>query len=345
MRPLRGNPEGRGFPGDLLWQHRSPMGLPCASRRFAHLIRKAAVAARGTYSEVPERAAPRICSSAPGSSIVVKSGVATSASAWIERRKSFPERVFGQQGDKVYRARPRDGAQLRSRDTCPSLAAHRCNAFGRGDLRRVLDHGDATGICTLSDRPRRGPRPRRSPNAPHRSSISRVPRRWPATLITSRCGRGRSNSRRRRGSPSRRRVRRFPDCLEVRLDEALVVAQTVVTAARGQRRHDRQHPLSGTDSCRLLRRAGARRNRRPETTGCTEFARRVSIPATPTGSASRSPSASSYRRWRAQRVRRPACRRSSSGSPGGKILEAAKVVLLHVRRIVLFQDADRGRRT
>jgi len=38
MRPLRRNPEGRGFPGDLLCRAARPWGLPWASRRFAHLI-------------------------------------------------------------------------------------------------------------------------------------------------------------------------------------------------------------------------------------------------------------------------------------------------------------------
>src|SRR5436190_15862560 len=38
MRPLRRNPEGRGFPGDLLCRAARPWGLPRASRRFAHLI-------------------------------------------------------------------------------------------------------------------------------------------------------------------------------------------------------------------------------------------------------------------------------------------------------------------
>src|SRR5438132_11006575 len=38
MRPLRRNPEGRGFPGDLLCRAARPWGLPWASRRFVHLI-------------------------------------------------------------------------------------------------------------------------------------------------------------------------------------------------------------------------------------------------------------------------------------------------------------------
>jgi len=38
MRPLRRNPEGRGFPGDLLCRAVRPWGLPWASRRFVHLI-------------------------------------------------------------------------------------------------------------------------------------------------------------------------------------------------------------------------------------------------------------------------------------------------------------------
>src|SRR5260370_18658512 len=38
MRPLRRNPKGRVFPGDLLWRAARPWGLPRASRRFAHLI-------------------------------------------------------------------------------------------------------------------------------------------------------------------------------------------------------------------------------------------------------------------------------------------------------------------
>src|SRR3989442_4422132 len=38
MGPLRRNPEGRGFPGDLLCRAARPWGLPRASRRFAHLI-------------------------------------------------------------------------------------------------------------------------------------------------------------------------------------------------------------------------------------------------------------------------------------------------------------------
>src|SRR6266704_5457009 len=38
MRPLRRNPKGRGFPGDLRCRAARPWGLPRASRRFAHLI-------------------------------------------------------------------------------------------------------------------------------------------------------------------------------------------------------------------------------------------------------------------------------------------------------------------
>src|SRR6266567_2992415 len=38
MRPLRRNPKGRGFPGDLHCRAARPWGLPRASRRFAHLI-------------------------------------------------------------------------------------------------------------------------------------------------------------------------------------------------------------------------------------------------------------------------------------------------------------------
>src|SRR6266496_3052275 len=38
MRPLRRNPKGRGFPGDLLCRAARPWGLPRALRRFAHLI-------------------------------------------------------------------------------------------------------------------------------------------------------------------------------------------------------------------------------------------------------------------------------------------------------------------
>src|SRR5438552_8234948 len=38
MRPLRRNPKGRGFPGDLLCRATCPWGLPWASRRFAQLI-------------------------------------------------------------------------------------------------------------------------------------------------------------------------------------------------------------------------------------------------------------------------------------------------------------------
>ena len=57
--------------------------------------------------------AARICSSAAGSSIVVRSpGSRPSASAWIVRRNSLPERVFGKQRDEVHGARSRDRAEL-----------------------------------------------------------------------------------------------------------------------------------------------------------------------------------------------------------------------------------------
>src|SRR5207237_8643815 len=38
MGPLRRNPEGRGFPGDLRCHAARQWGLPLASRRFVHLI-------------------------------------------------------------------------------------------------------------------------------------------------------------------------------------------------------------------------------------------------------------------------------------------------------------------
>src|SRR5712692_1344596 len=125
-----------------------------------------------------------ICSSALGSSMVVRSpGSRPSARAWIERRSVLPERVFGSSVTK-------------------------CTAFGRAMAPRCLSTvwstsfssfflpsaesgvffgtAKASGICPL--------RESATPTTAHSamfgcmvtaSLISRVPRRWPATLITS----------------------------------------------------------------------------------------------------------------------------------------------------------------
>ena len=86
------------------------------------------------------RTALRICSSAVGSSIVVRSpGSRPSHSAWIERRKSFPERVFGSTLTKCTRAGARDRAEL-AVDGLHHLALVCELLFRRVGLRRVLEY-------------------------------------------------------------------------------------------------------------------------------------------------------------------------------------------------------------
>ena len=58
----------------------------------------------------------RICCSAAGSSIVVRSpGSRPSHTAWIARRSSLPERVFGSSVDEAHPRRPRHRAELLGR--------------------------------------------------------------------------------------------------------------------------------------------------------------------------------------------------------------------------------------
>src|SRR2546430_14017209 len=127
-----------------------------------------------------------ICSSALGSSMVVRSpGSRPSARAWIERRSVLPERVFGSSVTK-------------------------CTAFGRAMAPRCLSTVAITSFSSLllpsaelnletsfATAKASGSCPLRAsatPTTAHSamfgcmltaSSISRVPRRWPATLITS----------------------------------------------------------------------------------------------------------------------------------------------------------------
>src|SRR5882762_8449084 len=125
-----------------------------------------------------------ICSSALGSSMVVRSpGSRPSARAWIERRSVLPERVFGSSVTKC---------TAFGRAMAPSCLSTVCSTSFSSFFLPSTESGvffgtaKASGICPL--------RESATPTTAHSamfgcmltaSSISRVPRRWPATLITS----------------------------------------------------------------------------------------------------------------------------------------------------------------
>src|SRR5947208_5837127 len=138
------------------------------------------------YRESPPANACRICSSAPGSSIVVRSpGSRPSARAWIERRNSFPERVFGNIVTKC--TAPGRAIAPSSRSTV-SITSRRTWASPSADATRAgsLTTAKATGICPLIGSATPTTATSAIPEcACTASSISRVPMRCPATLMTS----------------------------------------------------------------------------------------------------------------------------------------------------------------
>src|SRR2546421_7089036 len=126
-----------------------------------------------------ERRASLICVSAAGSSMVVRSpGSRRSASAWMARRSVFPERVFGSSVTKC---------TAFGRAMAPSCWSTVCiTSSAEVRFAASLSTANASGICPFSSSA--------TPTTAHSatfgcmltaSSISRVPRRWPATLMTS----------------------------------------------------------------------------------------------------------------------------------------------------------------
>src|SRR5437588_1083901 len=126
-----------------------------------------------------ERRASLICVSAAGSSMVVRSpGSRPSANAWMARRRVLPERVFGSSVTKCTAFGRAIAPSCRSTICITSSAEVRFAAS--------LSTANARGICPF--------RSSATPTTAHSatfgcmltaSSISRVPRRWPATLMTS----------------------------------------------------------------------------------------------------------------------------------------------------------------
>src|SRR5919201_2623045 len=138
-----------------------------------------AVVERQHRSLLHERRASLICTSAVGSSMVVRSpGSRPSASAAIARRSVLPERVFGSKPTKC---------TAFGRAMAPSCRSTVCiTSSALVFLPASLSTAKASGIWPLSSSA--------TPTTAHSatfgcmftaSSISRVPRRWPATLMTS----------------------------------------------------------------------------------------------------------------------------------------------------------------
>src|SRR5437879_2481842 len=127
-----------------------------------------------------------ICSSALGSSMVVRSpGSRPSARAWIERRSVLPERVFG---SSVTNCTAFGRAMAPSRLSTVAITSFSSLLLPSAELNFETSFATAkaSGSCPL--------RESATPTTAHSamfgcmltaSSISRVPRRWPATLITS----------------------------------------------------------------------------------------------------------------------------------------------------------------
>src|SRR6267143_5371222 len=127
-----------------------------------------------------------ICSSALGSSMVVRSpGSRPSASAWIERRSVLPERVFG---SSVTKCTALGRAMAPSCLSTVSITSFSSLLLPSAELNFETSFATAkaSGICPLMESA--------TPTTAHSamfgclltaSSISRAPRRWPATLITS----------------------------------------------------------------------------------------------------------------------------------------------------------------
>src|SRR6267143_2993076 len=127
-----------------------------------------------------------ICSSALGSSMVVRSpGSRPSARAWIERRSVLPERVFG---SSVTKCTAFGRAMAPSCLSTVSITSFSSLLLPSAELNFETSFATAKarGICPLMESA--------TPTTAHSamlgclltaSSISRVPRRCPATLITS----------------------------------------------------------------------------------------------------------------------------------------------------------------
>ena len=285
---------------------------------------------KSEYFTAPATAsASRICSSAPGSSIVVRSpGSRPSASAWIERRSSLPERVLGSSVTKCTRAGPRDRAEL-AVDRVHHLLAHRATPLRRVATRAgSLTTANATGTWPFSG------------SATPTTATSAMPGvRLHRFLDLARAEAMAGDVDHVVGAAehevvavgvAHRPVERRVDQLAGKVEKYVLTKrssspQTVVMQPGRQRRHDREHAfLVGADfRAGGLVRAGARRSRRPGTTGCRTCAASPRRPAARTGSASRSRSASSCRRS-ARRARRTpsarsarrAARRRGTGSAG-----------------------------
>src|SRR3989441_3795068 len=127
-----------------------------------------------------------ICSSALGSSMVVRSpGSRPSARAWIERRSVLPERVFG---SSVTKCTAFGRAMAPSCLSTVAITSFSSLLLPSAELNFETSFATAkaSGSCPL--------RESATPTTAHSamfgcmltaSSISRVPRRWPATVITS----------------------------------------------------------------------------------------------------------------------------------------------------------------
>ncbi len=106
------------------------------------------IAPASPYVRVPSAA--RICSSALGSSIVVRSpGSRDSASAWIDRRSSLPERVFGSSVTKC----TVDGRAIApsSRSTVCSTSRRSASLFSASSTRAgSFGTANATGTWPFS---------------------------------------------------------------------------------------------------------------------------------------------------------------------------------------------------
>ena len=128
----------------------------------------------------------RIPSSAAGSSIVDRSPAGfPSATAWIARRSTFPDRVFG----RVF-TNPKNAGRARAPSVCTTVVS-----ISRRTAARAASSGKWSGRLRTTKQTTFWPLiSSATPTVAHSatagwpqttSSISRVPRRWPATLMTS----------------------------------------------------------------------------------------------------------------------------------------------------------------
>jgi len=125
-------------------------------------------------------------SSALGSSIVVRSpGSRCSHTAWMARRSNLPERVFGSRVTKCTRAGRASAPSCRSTVCMISPSSFSC-ALGSPSALASFAMTNAIATCPFSA----SATPTTATSATFGwlemlSSISRVPSRWPATLMTS----------------------------------------------------------------------------------------------------------------------------------------------------------------